>query len=78
MICNAKLRCRDAFCKKFAIAGRTRCSLHGGKSLVGAQHPNYRHGRCTFAARQRSVETTARLRFLEMLAIELGMIPRKR
>jgi hypothetical protein len=43
-------------------------------SLKGAAHPNWRHGKCTKEARLRSKATTAELRFLKLLAIELGMI----
>ena len=78
MLCGAKLRGKDAYCKKHALIGKTRCGYHGGASLAGQNHPNWRHGHCTIAARKRSVETTARLKFLEMVAIELGMLPKKR
>jgi hypothetical protein len=43
-------------------------------SLTGAAHPNWKHGRCTKEARLRSKATTAELRLLKLLAIELGMI----
>ena len=77
MLCNAKLRGRDAHCQKHGMLNG-KCSLHGGLSPKGADHWNHKHGWCSKESRQRSVETTARLRFLEMLAIELGMIPKKR
>ena len=78
MLCNAKLRNKAAYCQRHALQGKTRCSLHGGASLSGNNHPNWKHGLCTKESRQRSVETTARIRFLEMVAIELGMMPKKR
>jgi hypothetical protein len=43
-------------------------------SLAGTAHPNWKHGKCTKEARLRSKATTAELRFLKLLAIELGMI----
>lgn len=41
---------------------------------MGAAHPNWKHGKCTKQARLRSKATTAELRFLRLLAIELGMM----
>ena len=78
MICNAKLRGRDAYCQKYALAGKMRCSLHGGRSLSGQQHWNYQGKGCTKVERQQSVETNAYINFLEQLAISLGMIEAKR
>lgn len=31
------------FCQKLPHLGRNRCRLHGGLSLVGKDHPNYKH-----------------------------------
>jgi glucans biosynthesis protein len=31
-------------CRAPSMKGKTRCRLHGGKSLSGEIHPNYRHG----------------------------------
>ena len=78
MLCNAKLRNKAANCKKHALQGKTRCSLHGGASLSGKNHPNWKHGLCTKESRQRSVETNAYINVLEQLAISLGMIETKR
>lgn len=44
-ICGSKLRNQDKICKKPPMTGSNRCQLHGGKSLVGIAHPNFRHGR---------------------------------
>ena len=74
MLCGAKLRCKDAYCKKHALAGKARCSLHGALSLSGKDHWNYQHGRCTKKYRKASVEGNARIKLLEQLAISLGMI----
>uniref|UniRef100_UPI004048B101 HGGxSTG domain-containing protein n=1 Tax=Limnohabitans sp. TaxID=1907725 RepID=UPI004048B101 len=76
MICGAKTR-SDAPCQKAPLIGKTRCRLHGGLSLSGINHPNYRHGRCTKQARQESAEITVYVRYLELLAIRFGMIEPK-
>jgi hypothetical protein len=44
MKCGAKNR-RGEPCQRWALAGRTRCRLHGGKSLVGSACPHFRSGR---------------------------------
>jgi hypothetical protein len=33
------------FCGSWPVKGRTRCRMHGGKTLVGTASPNYRSGR---------------------------------
>ena len=42
-ICGAKTRAGTP-CKRRPSSYRNRCSLHGGKSLSGGGHPNYKHG----------------------------------
>ena len=42
-ICGAKTRAGTP-CKRLPSQPLKRCSLHGGKSLVGGGHPNYKHG----------------------------------
>lgn len=42
--CGAKNRSGQP-CKRRPTPGSNRCNLHGGKSLKGAAHPNYKHGR---------------------------------
>jgi hypothetical protein len=32
-------------CEGIAIRGKTKCRKHGGRSLSGVAHPNYKHGR---------------------------------
>ncbi len=76
MICGAKTR-NGSPCQKPPLLGKTRCRLHGGLSLSGADHPNYQHGRCTKEARQKSVQITAYVKHLELLAVQLGMIEPK-
>ncbi len=51
-----------------------RCRLHGGLSPKGKDHWNHRHGRCTKEFRKNAVDESAYLKFIEKLAIELGMI----
>ena len=77
MLCGAKLRGRDAYCQKHGMLNG-RCRLHGGLSPKGSDHWNYRGRGCTKEERQKAVETNARIKFLEMVAIELGMIKKRR
>jgi hypothetical protein len=44
MQCNAKSR-NGQQCKNQAINGTTKCHMHGGASLAGIAHPNFKHGR---------------------------------
>jgi hypothetical protein len=77
MLCGAKLRGRDTHCKKHGMLNG-RCRLHGGLSPKGSDHWNFQSRGCTKGERQRAVETNARIKFLEMVAIELGMIQKRR
>jgi len=77
LICAAKLRGKNAYCQKHGMING-RCRLHGGLSPKGADHYNYQGKGCTKEERQSAVETNARIKFLEMLAIELGMIQKSR
>jgi hypothetical protein len=43
-LCTAHKR-DGTVCSQVAITGRTKCKMHGGKSLGGSAHPNYKHGR---------------------------------
>ena len=76
MLCGARLRGRDAYCQKYGMLNG-RCRLHGGLSPKGSDHWNYRGRGCTKEERQKAVETNARIKFLEMVAIELGMIQKR-
>ena len=78
MLCLSKLRGKDAYCQKHALTGRKRCSLHGGLSPSGFMHWNFQGKGCTKEERKRAVETNAHIKFLELVAIELGMIEKKR
>jgi len=73
MKCNAKTR-SNTLCKRFPVTSKTRCRLHGGLSPSGQNHWNYKHGKCTKAAREKSKEVNAELHYLEYLMINLGMI----
>ena len=65
-------------CQNNAIKGRERCKFHGGMSLRGKRHWNYQGKGCGKEDRARAKESNSQLRLLEMIAIELGMLPKKR
>jgi hypothetical protein len=74
-VCGAKTRSGQLCTNAPVIDGAgQRCMLHGGMSLVGVRHPNWKHGKCTREARLKSKAITAELRFLKELAIQLEMI----
>ena len=77
MNCGAKTRSGYP-CQKPSLQGKARCRLHGGMSLSGKDHPNFKHGDCTKATRRQIVDGNAHIRRLEKLAILLGMIEPKR
>jgi hypothetical protein len=64
-------------CQNNPIIGRNRCKYHGGMSPHGELHWNYQGKGCSKNDRARAKELNAEIKFLEMLAIELGMIPPK-
>jgi hypothetical protein len=41
--CGARTRAGTP-CQLAPVVGNRRCRLHGGKSLAGEAHPNYKHG----------------------------------
>ncbi len=43
--CGARKRGTNEACPLFAVAGRERCRLHGGKTPRGSDLPQYKHGR---------------------------------
>jgi hypothetical protein len=43
--CGARNKQNGGPCENWAVRGRTRCRMHGGKSLVGTACPHYRSGR---------------------------------
>lgn len=52
MQCKATSKRSGKQCKKDAVVGREVCHIHGGKSLSGIAHPNFRHGRRSKYLRQ--------------------------
>ena len=45
-VCGSQLRKKPGrFCQRPPMKGRTRCRIHGGKSLRGAESPSYKTGR---------------------------------
>jgi hypothetical protein len=51
-----------------------RCRLHGGLSPKGRDHWNYQHGLATKQYRSTVVEANRRIKLLEQLAIQVGLI----
>jgi hypothetical protein len=43
--CGARTKHDGTPCERSPVRGRTRCRLHGGKTLVGTASPTYRNGR---------------------------------
>ena len=77
MSCDAKTRSGNP-CQKPPLQGKARCRLHGGMSLSGLDHPNYKHGHSTKAYRKQLAEGNALIEHLEFMLIELGAIAPKR
>ena len=75
--CGARTRSGNP-CQKPPLQGKTRCRLHGGMSLSGKDHPNFKHGHCTKESRRQTADGNAYVKFLESLLIRLGMIEPKR
>ena len=74
MLCLAKTRSKGN-CQKHGMANG-RCRLHGGLSPKGKDHWNYKHGWRTKDSIERTKTINAELNLLEMIAIDLGMIPK--
>lgn len=72
MLCGAKTR-SGGKCQKYGMLNG-RCRLHGGKSLAGKDHWNYKHGECTKEARRKNAEISSYLKLIEQLVIKLEMI----
>ena len=46
VVCGARLRKKPGrFCQRKRLKGKSRCGLHGGKSLAGIASKRYKHGR---------------------------------
>lgn len=74
--CLAKTR-SGMQCQKYGMLNG-RCRLHGGLSPKGRDHWNYQHGQATKEYRRNAVGANSRIRLLELIAIELGMIDKAR
>ena len=72
MKCNAKTR-SGTLCQKPPLQEKKRCRLHGGASLSGKDHWNYKHGQCTNVAREKDRLIKLKLGMLEQLGERLGM-----
>lgn len=72
MHCHAKTR-SGGLCQKHGMANG-RCRLHGGLSPKGKDHWNWQHGKCTKQQRERNAQTSAELKKLNFLIIQLGML----
>ena len=72
MLCGAKLRGRDAYCQKHGMFNG-RCRNHGGASLSGQSHPNWKHGRRSKDYIVRGKEARERLRELINLGRSIGV-----
>lgn len=57
--CGAKARTTGKSCRRWALVGKERCRLHGGKSLTGPANPAWRTGYYSQAL-PRDVATLAR------------------
>ena len=72
MLCNAATRSGSKCQKHGMLNGR--CRLHGGLSPKGGDHWNFQHGKCTKERRAKNKEATAKIKHLQLLMIQLGMI----
>lgn len=61
-------------CQNNALKGRERCKFHGGMSLRNEQHWNYQGKGCSKDDRIKLKEANARIKLLEMIALEYGLL----
>ena len=61
-------------CQNNAIKGRERCKFHGGMSLRGEQHWNFQGKSCSKDDRLKLKEANARIKLLEMIALEYRLL----
>lgn len=68
-LCDAHKR-DGTICRQVAMRGKTKCRLHGGKSLSGVANGNYKHGRYSKSLptqlHQRYVEARSNPRLLSL------------
>jgi len=73
--CGAKTR-SGAPCAAYPVAGRTRCRMHGGRSLGGEAHPAFRHGeRSAVLRREARARADAARRELAAALVQLRLFP---
>lgn len=72
ILCGAKTR-SAGLCQKPALTGKLRCRLHGGLSLSGKDHPNYKHGRRSRAYIIKAKDVRQHIHLLEGIGDQLGM-----
>ena len=70
--CGAKTR-SSGTCQKPPLNGKLRCRLHGGLSLSGKDHPNYKHGNRSQEYNIKAKRVRYRIHLLESLGDQLGM-----
>jgi len=71
MLCGAKTRSGGQCQKHGMLNGR--CLNHGGASLAGQNHPNWRHGRRSKEVIERSRATRERIRELVYIGRLIGL-----
>ena len=80
--CKAKCKRTGIQCQNPAAFGMKVCRVHGARRphtiLKGIDHPNYKHGHETLAAKAERSAGQAELRRLEELMYDLGMTTAKR
>lgn len=75
--CTAMCKARGDRCRNPAAYGVPVCRYHGARRSEtvkrGANHPQYKHGRETLAAKAERSERLVELRDLEALSFALGL-----
>lgn len=75
--CTAKCKARGSRCRNPAAYGMKVCRYHGARRPEtikrGANHPQYKHGHETKAAKALRSQKLAELRDLETLSFSLGL-----
>ena len=71
MLCGAKTR-SGLPCQKYGMLNG-KCRLHGGLSLSGQQHPNYKHGRRSKTYIENARRARTKLRLLQALGKKYGL-----
>lgn len=76
--CHATAKSTGTQCQNPAAYGSPVCRNHGARRPEsikrGADHPSYKHGNRTQAAEQEASQTARRLRELESIAREAGLL----